>query len=153
MLAFYRSQHDNQSWVAALTTILDTCALVIAVVDTDVRGARRSLTFAMARHAVVDMCNVLDREPRAEPARLSADDLVRLRDGLGTRDPMRCGLVPRLAELRAMYEPRCALSALLMPLPPWCPPARVHEDWAATSQANGEREDRILELHRHRCAA
>ena len=38
VLAFYRSQHDNQSWVAALTTILDACALVIARVD----GRRRS---------------------------------------------------------------------------------------------------------------
>ncbi|HKI38739.1 MAG TPA: potassium channel family protein, partial [Gemmataceae bacterium] len=30
VLSFYRSQHDNQSWVAALTAILDTSALLIA---------------------------------------------------------------------------------------------------------------------------
>ena len=29
MLAFYRSQHDNQSWLAALTSIMDSCALVM----------------------------------------------------------------------------------------------------------------------------
>src|SRR5262249_14902963 len=29
MLGYYRSQHDNQSWLAALTAILDTCALEI----------------------------------------------------------------------------------------------------------------------------
>ena len=29
VLAFFRSQHDNQSWIAALTAILDACALVI----------------------------------------------------------------------------------------------------------------------------
>ena len=32
MLSFYRSQHDNQSWLAALTAILDTSALVVAAV-------------------------------------------------------------------------------------------------------------------------
>ena len=32
VLSFYRSQHDNQSWLAALTAILDTSALVVASV-------------------------------------------------------------------------------------------------------------------------
>src|SRR5262249_59014024 len=27
VLAFFRSQHDNQSWIASLTAILDACAL------------------------------------------------------------------------------------------------------------------------------
>ena len=54
MLRFYRSQHDNQSWVAALTTILDTSALLIAAVD-GADGHQARLTFAMARHAAVDL--------------------------------------------------------------------------------------------------
>src|SRR5262249_37417715 len=29
VLAFFRSQHDNQSWLSALTTVLDACALVM----------------------------------------------------------------------------------------------------------------------------
>src|SRR5262249_31799064 len=33
VLSYYRSQHDNQSWVGTLTTILDTSALVIAGVE------------------------------------------------------------------------------------------------------------------------
>ena len=32
ILCYYRSQHDNQSWLSALTAILDTCALLISVV-------------------------------------------------------------------------------------------------------------------------
>src|SRR5215470_7046187 len=28
VLAYFRSQHDNQSWIASLTAILDTCALL-----------------------------------------------------------------------------------------------------------------------------
>ena len=51
VLAFFRSQHDNQSWIASLTAILDTCVLVIVGIE----GAcekQAELTFAMARHAV-----------------------------------------------------------------------------------------------------
>ena len=29
MLAYYRSQHDNQSWLAALAAIMDCCALIL----------------------------------------------------------------------------------------------------------------------------
>src|SRR5262245_18069259 len=52
--SFYRSQHDNQSWVGALTMILDTSALLIAAVD-NTHGHQARLTFAMARHAAVDL--------------------------------------------------------------------------------------------------
>ena len=45
VLSYYRSQHDNQSWVAALTTILDTSALLIAGVDGP-DGYQARLTFA-----------------------------------------------------------------------------------------------------------
>jgi hypothetical protein len=33
VLSYFRSQHDNQSWVAALTTVLDVCALIVARID------------------------------------------------------------------------------------------------------------------------
>ena len=54
MLAFFRSQHDNQSWLGALTAILDTCALIMAGLE----GAcerQAELTFAIARHTAVDL--------------------------------------------------------------------------------------------------
>src|SRR5262245_53133290 len=54
VVSYYRSQHDNQSWVAALTLILDTSALLISTVDS-VHGHQARLTFAMARHAAVDL--------------------------------------------------------------------------------------------------
>ena len=81
VLAFYRSQHDNQSWVAALTTMLDTCALVIAGVEGGpVRSAR--LTFAMARHAVADLTGVLGLKPSSAEDRLPPAELARLRAAL-----------------------------------------------------------------------
>src|SRR5262249_57471461 len=79
VLAFYRSQHDNQSWVAGMTALLDTCSLILAVVRTDCQRQAR-LTFAMARHAVADLSRVLNSPPRAsEPDRLPEEGLARLR--------------------------------------------------------------------------
>jgi hypothetical protein len=139
VLAFYRSQHDNQSWVAALTTILDASALVIAAIpDGPVRGAR--LTFAMARHAVADMCNVFGQRPRPPaPDRLPAEELVRLRQTLELAGVTVSGsdaAARQLAELRAMYEGHVnGLSEfLVMPLPRWLPSAAVHDNWQMTGR-------------------
>jgi hypothetical protein len=107
-VTFYRSQHDNQSWVGALTSILDTSALLIAGVDgPDSYQAR--LTFAMARHAAVDLALVY-RTPPVSPQldRLAETDLARLwtalqEAGLKMRDQAAAGKA--LAQLRGMYEP------------------------------------------------
>ena len=123
VLSFFRSQHDNQSWVAALTVILDASALVVSGVPGAVRS-QAYLTFAMARHVAVDLCQAVNAPP-IEPAedRLPPDRLLALRESL-----RRAGLdladggdaQHRLAELRGMYEPFVqALSArFLMPVPP-----------------------------------
>src|SRR5213079_3226249 len=62
ILGYYRSQHENQSWVGALTTILDTSAVLIAAVDSADRHQAR-LTFAMARHVAVDLALVFETPP------------------------------------------------------------------------------------------
>src|SRR5205085_9085144 len=45
VLCFYRSQHTNQSWLAALTTILDTSALIMVGLD-GISTRQAQLTFA-----------------------------------------------------------------------------------------------------------
>ena len=139
VLAYYRSQHDNQSWVAGLTTILDTCSLVIAAMHGPVVGAAR-LTFAMARHAIVDLARIFSPRPQPlETDRLPPPELARLREALTSAQiPIREGEETdgRLAELRAMYEPYAmALSRhLIMPLPSWVPPAGAPADnWQRTA--------------------
>jgi Ion channel len=136
VLAYYRSQHDNQSWIAALTTILDVCALIMAGVEkAPVRAAR--LTFAMARHAAVDLCNLFKCVPRApDPERLPPAELARVRAALEALGlPLASGdsVDERLQRLRRMYEPYLdALSRfLLMPLPPWLPGERARDNWEA----------------------
>ena len=145
VLAYFRSQHDNQSWIASLTAILDSCALVLVGIE----GAyerQAELTFAIARHAVVDLSQVFGTPPVTLPQdRLPAADLLRIRDtlaqhGLKLLDGEAADR--RLAELRGMYEPYIfALASYLMqPLPPWIPQAKGKKDnWQTTAwgQASG----------------
>jgi hypothetical protein len=148
LLAYYRSQHDNQSWLAALTAILDLCALALVGVDgMAVRPAR--LTFAMARHAAVDLGQVFGARPESiERDRLPEADLVRLRAeledaGVKLREGEAADL--RLSELRRLYEPYVvSLSHFLqMPLPPWLPPADRSDDWLRSAW---EKEDERFHL-------
>jgi len=140
VLSYFRSQHDNQSWVAALTTILDACALVIArVEDSPVRTAR--LAFAMARHAVVDLCAVFNLRPTPpSPDRLPREELARLERFL-SKSNVRLrgdeGALAKLLALRGLYEPQVeALSRfLLMPLPTWFPAAETRDNWERTAEA------------------
>jgi len=145
VLAYFRSQHDNQSWIASLTAILDTCALVLVGIE----GAcerQAELTFAIARHAVVDLSQVFGTPPRALlQDRLPAADLLRIRDALAQHGlKLNDGEAAdrRLTELRGMYEPYifALASYLLQPLPPWIPQAKGKKDnWQTTAwgQASG----------------
>ncbi|HEX8838646.1 MAG TPA: potassium channel family protein [Candidatus Acidoferrum sp.] len=138
VLAFFRSQHDNQSWIAALTAILDSCALVkVAVADTCRRQAE--LTFAIARHTAVDLSQVFNMRPRPLPRnRLPADDLKRIHDTFvqhGMKVPSLEEMEERLAELRNMYEPYLFGLAeyLSLSLPPWIPAAKGKDNWQTTA--------------------
>jgi len=123
VLSFYRSQHDNQSWLSALTVILDTSALVISGVPGNVRN-QAYLTFAMARHVAVDLCQAVSAPPvELAEDRLSPDRLLALRATLreaGLELADGGSAEHRLAELRGMYEPFVHALSLrfLMTLPP-----------------------------------
>ncbi|HZQ36906.1 MAG TPA: potassium channel family protein [Dehalococcoidia bacterium] len=138
LLAFFRSQHDNQSWLAALTAVLDACSLVLSGIEgIPARPAR--LTFAIARHAAVDLCQVMVLQPCLDHAdRLPPDQLANVCSALTAAGvPVRPDgeAVRKLAQLRGSYEPYVfALSdRLLMPLPPWIPPPTAKDDWIATA--------------------
>ena len=70
VLAYYRSQHEHQSWLAALTAVMDMSTLVLAGIE-GVESRQAELTFAMARHTVVDIAAVFNLPPRrVTPERL-----------------------------------------------------------------------------------
>jgi len=134
VLAYFRSQHDNQSWVAALTAILDVCALVVARIEERPLPTAR-LTFAMARHAVVDLCAVFRLKPTPPPVdRLPPSEEKRLESfvaAVGVRFRADEASVAKFRALRAMYEPYVhALSSfLIMPLPEWVAPEGAKDSW------------------------
>jgi hypothetical protein len=139
VLAYFRSQHTNQSWLAALTAILDTCALIIAGVN-DGPTRQAELTFAMARHAVADLAQIFarSRQPVVAPDRLPSSSLTALREMLAKAEiALQDGAVPeqKLRDLRQMYEPHVqGLSEyLLMPLPPWFRLTGTLDTWQITA--------------------
>jgi hypothetical protein len=143
VLCYYRSQHDNQSWLASLVCVLDTCALVMVGIDGTHEWQAR-LTFAMARHAVVDISQIFNTRPVAfDMDRMSAEDLTLLRELLARVGlPLRSGADAddKLRSLRKLYEPYVNGLAckLLLPLPPWLP-AGAHKDNWQTSAFEGAR--------------
>jgi hypothetical protein len=138
VLAYFRSQHDNQSWLAALTMILDLSALVLVGVD-GVSTESARLAFAMARHAGVDLSQVFRATPRVPAAdRLSVNELAQMRARLAEAGVLLHGgeeADRRLAELRAVYEPYMTALAeyLLMPLPSWMPTRESPDNWQTTA--------------------
>jgi hypothetical protein len=139
VLAYFRSQHDDQSWLAALTAVLDTCALVMAGLKGGECERQAELTFAMARHAVVDLSLVFRTEPgEPQPARFSPERLAELRQVLTDSGiKLRKGEAAdrRLAELRRLYEPYChALAAYFrMRIPPLIAAAGWLDNWQKTA--------------------
>ena len=135
-LSFFRSQHNNQSWLGALVTVLDASALVIAGVD-GLRGEQAKITFAMARHAVVDLAQVVNARYNPDaPDRLPAQELERLRQKLAERGvKLREGaeFEEKLTHLRSLYESYAIAIAvnLSITLPPWIHPDRQKDNWQA----------------------
>ena len=147
VLTFFRSQHSNQSWLAALTTMLDVTSLVLTGIEGVHPGQAKS-TFAMARHAAVDLAQVVNaRHDPTAPDRLPAEEYEALRTALeaaGLR--LRSDEYGRdkLARLRAMYEPYVhATGRNLMLTPPQWRYAEKHRDnwqagpWDRLIQARG----------------
>src|SRR5260370_42044668 len=79
VLAYFRSQHDNQSWIASLTAILDASALVMVGIERSCEK-QAELTFASARHAAVDLSQVFGTAPASPHDRLPAAELRHIRD-------------------------------------------------------------------------
>jgi hypothetical protein len=137
ILAYFRSQHDNQSWLAALTAILDTCALVMAGLEGACKR-QAELTFAMARHAVVDLSLVFRRKPREpKPERLPPEKLAELRVLLassGLRLPEGEAVERKLTELRQLYEPyvHALATYFWVRIPPWGAAEKWLDNWQAT---------------------
>lgn len=134
VLSYYRSQHSNQSWLGALTVILDATALVVTGIER-VNSEQARRTFKMARHALVDLAQVVDARYNPDPPdRLSDADLAEIRSQLGSRG-LHLNEGPeaeeKLHSLRTLYEPYAQAVAknLFITLPPWIRHDQIKDNW------------------------
>ncbi len=136
VLTFFRSQHTNQSWLGALTTMLDVTSLLLTGIE-GVHPGQAKLTFAMARHAAVDLAQVVvARYDPAAPDRMPNEEYEALRSDLeaaGLR--LRSDEFGRtkLAKLRSMYEPYADGIGrnLMMAVPLWRNSVKGRDNWQA----------------------
>ncbi|HVS37246.1 MAG TPA: potassium channel family protein [Gemmataceae bacterium] len=139
VLSYYRSQHDNQSWLAALTAMLDVSALLLTGVEGDVLRYQAQLTFAAARHAAVDLALTFYTPPLPpQPDRLPADTLQLLRQELRSAGvSLREGpaVDAKLTELRGLYEPfvNALADFLRFALPPVRPDKPPVDNWQTSA--------------------
>ena len=137
-VCYFRSQHTNESWLAAVTSILDTCSLLMASID-HCASRQAKLTFAMCRHTVVDISQLFGEKPIQNTVdRLPPPEFERIRSllgnaGLQVRDDESSR--QKLAKLRGMYEPFVlALSDyLFMEVPPWILAKEITDNWKTSA--------------------
>jgi hypothetical protein len=136
VLSFFRSQHSNTSWLGALQTMLDVTSLLITGID-GIHPGQARVTFAMARHAGVDLAQVVNaRYDPLAPERLTDAGFDTLRDTLaaaGLKLQSTEEARQKLTKLRSMYEPYLHSMArnLMVALPPWQHPVKTRDNWQA----------------------
>jgi hypothetical protein len=156
VLCYFRSQHNNQSWLAALATILDVSALLVAFGQGALKWQAR-MTFAISRHAVVDLAQVLKCAPQAPAeARLSDGDLEKLLKLTEAAGVPKCAKenAQTLTNLRAMYEPYIAALSdrLLMYVAPWSLQAKPADNWrtSAWARISAEKDPSLISENEER---
>ncbi len=138
VLGYFRSQHLNQNWLAAVCTVLDACAFMIAAAPRETVDPAR-FTFAIARHAVVDLSysyHVAAQEPPEDrlPSAGLLELMAQLREAGVDLQTSAETVAERLTRMRSLYEPYLyALSQRLeLALPPWLAPESPTDNWRNT---------------------
>ncbi len=135
MLVFYRSQHDSQSWLAALAAVIDTCALLLVGLE-DVQPLQARMTFTMGRLVIVELARSFHVRPSGYDGgdRLPEEEYLQLVDTIkaaGLRWTTAADAQGTLAALRATYEPLLdgLASRLMLTLPPWTSSGTRSDNW------------------------
>jgi len=136
MMAWFRSHHANQSWLTALTALMDSTAVVSLCSDRDLR-LQAGFTFAMIRPALSDVSDILHLEASAPGTEsLTNDDFSEIerciQGGSASLHARRIAEAD-LRRLTFMYEPHARVLSdyLLMALRGWRPAEGVRRNWKA----------------------
>jgi hypothetical protein len=117
LLAFFRSSHDNLSWISALGTMLDTASLVLTTIDGVPRGEAK-LFKRVGTHLVEDVSNLGFRAGEATSLDRSSFDAAcdRLEEAGYTLVP-RDEVWPAFEAARATYALRLEAMARYLATP------------------------------------
>jgi hypothetical protein len=144
VLAYYRSQHEGQSWLRSLTEVMDACALIESSLDDDCPNAKAlrfqaRATFAMGRHLVVDLAYLLAVKPDpSRPPRITPSDAAAMRLRLRSLGApiMACNDSQEkfFATMRE-YEPFViALSEeIILDISTWIPEGEKPDNWQVSA--------------------
>ena len=117
LLAFFRSSHDNLSWISALGTVLDAASLVLTTIDGVPRGEAK-LFKRVGTHLVEDIYNLGFRAGEATNLDRSSFDAAcdRLEEA-GFKLLPRDEVWPRFEAARATYALRLEAMARYLATP------------------------------------
>jgi len=146
LLAFYRSQHVSQNWLAALTAMVDVAAFIKATLHDSVDAA--DITFRIGRHALADLALQFRLEPVVVDRLSDADfaELFAIVDRSTAENVDSATAQRRLDRLREEYEPNAQALAdfLALDLPPWFHREQTRPDAGARAQPPGRGAGRDL---------
>jgi hypothetical protein len=143
IVGWFRSQHVNQNWLAALTTVVDASAFSIAYAPGRSVGAE--MTFAIGRHALSDLAfTYRTAVPKGPIDRLPNDDLDQLLSRLrasGLELEQGEPAHEKLTTLRSSYERYAVAIAdrLALALPGWLPGEDAVEYWRLSVHRDRDR--------------
>lgn len=120
VLAFFRSSHDDQSWIATLGTLLDAATLLMTTVEGQRDGQAR-IFYNVGRHATHDLARYFRVYSTEEDAGIeraefdhACDRLVDAGYAVGDRDQAWS----RFANLRSSYASHLNVLARFFEIPP-----------------------------------
>src|SRR4029079_17754911 len=110
LLGYFRSSHDNLSWISALGTVLDTATLVLTTIE-DVPRGQAELARELGIHLVEDITNLGNRAPAMATVDRAAFDAVYARLGAaGYRPDPETGAWAAVSAAPACVPPVAASS-------------------------------------------
>ncbi|MEO6836557.1 MAG: ion channel [Candidatus Tumulicola sp.] len=120
VLAYFRSSHDNQSWVGTLGTLLDGATLLMTTID-GVRNGQARIFYNLGRHVTHDLAKHLGVQSEAQSPGLerrefenACDRLTRAGYLLHDRD----AAWERFSTMRTTYAPQINALARFFQIPP-----------------------------------
>jgi len=117
LLGFFRSSHDDISWIGALGTVLDAASLVLTTIE-DVPRGQAELVKKMGAHMVEDITNLGFHAPGADGVdRESFDAVYRRLAAAGYRLVPSDAAWPRFSHARSTYAQRLEAMAAYWAVP------------------------------------